>query len=91
VTVRGLLVVLASRHSRVNTQAGALSLVVSRHVVYERAAGQDPVRKMDNGKPRSPGVHLEASPGGSPLGETRPLTKPHRREVQEAYSGSGGI
>jgi hypothetical protein len=30
---------------------GALSLVVSRHVVYERAAGQDPVRKMDNGSP----------------------------------------
>jgi hypothetical protein len=40
--------------SRVNTQAGASSLVSSQalsSVSHEMAKGQDPVRRVDNGSP----------------------------------------
>jgi hypothetical protein len=45
---------VTSRYSRVNTQAGALSLVSCQALPDSRdAEGQDPVRKMDNGSPEA--------------------------------------
>jgi len=59
-----LLVVVALLYSRVNTQARALVLVSSEALssaFTKMAEGQDPVRKLDNGSPRSPEVNLQAS------------------------------
>jgi hypothetical protein len=70
----------ASRYSRVNTQAGALSLVFSRLFFFTEAlGGHGPLRQWLAEAPEVLRVNLEASLGGSPLGETRPHIKPHRR------------
>jgi hypothetical protein len=53
---------------------------------HERAEGQDPVRKMDNGSPGVLESILEASSGRCHLGRQGLLQSPTGVEVQEASS-----